>query len=298
MQMPEMDGLAATRVIRSQPEYAPLPILAMTANAFDEDRRVCLDAGMNDFVAKPVIPQVLYTVVLRWLAHGKHDLPEHDNLSEKPQVASDKSNSQSELGDIPGVDTVKGLQMVNGDIGKYRRLLRMFAQSHRQDMSLARKQLASGDNEAVRRLAHALKGVAATLGASVVADCAEALDNALRADAGLDDCMKLALVCEHELIQLVEAIQSLPEATEQDDFESIDVDPEHLRSIIQDLERLLDESNVKAGSLSRESAAMLRVYLGDRFAMFNRCIDRFDYDEALRILRSVPDNDNDGLSIS
>ncbi len=298
MQMPEMDGLAATRAIRSQPEYAPLPILAMTANAFDEDRRVCLDAGMNDFVAKPVIPQVLYTVVLRWLAHGKHELPELDHRLEEPRAVPDKSNSQSELGNIPGVDTVKGLQMVNGDIDKYRRLLRMFAQSHRQDMSLARKRLASGDNEAVCRLAHGLKGVAATLGASVVADCAAALDNALRADAGLDDCMELALVCEHELIQLVEAIQSLPETSEPDDLESIDVDPEHLSSLIQDLERLLDESNVKAGSLSRESAAMLRVYLGDRYAMFNRCIDRFDYDEALRILRSLPDNDNDGLSIS
>ena len=68
MQMPEMDGLEATRHIRAQSQYTLLPIIAMTANAFAEDRERCLDAGMNDFIVKPVDPQDLKMLLLHYLA--------------------------------------------------------------------------------------------------------------------------------------------------------------------------------------------------------------------------------------
>ena len=67
MQMPHMNGIEATHAIRALPAYAQTPILAMTANAFDEDRQVCIDAGMNDHIAKPVDPVKLYETLLAWL---------------------------------------------------------------------------------------------------------------------------------------------------------------------------------------------------------------------------------------
>jgi CheY-like chemotaxis protein len=67
MQMPLMDGLQATRALRALPGWADVPILALTANAFDEDRRACTEAGMTDFISKPFDPERLYAVMLRWL---------------------------------------------------------------------------------------------------------------------------------------------------------------------------------------------------------------------------------------
>jgi len=67
MQMPNMDGLEATRALRRMRDFANVPVIAMTANAFAEDRRRCLEAGMSDFIAKPASPDVLFRTVLKWL---------------------------------------------------------------------------------------------------------------------------------------------------------------------------------------------------------------------------------------
>jgi CheY-like chemotaxis protein len=67
VQMPEMDGFEATRAIRAFVSPATTPILAMTANAFAEDRARCMTAGMDDFIAKPVEPQILYAALVKWM---------------------------------------------------------------------------------------------------------------------------------------------------------------------------------------------------------------------------------------
>jgi CheY-like chemotaxis protein len=71
MQMPHLNGIDATRAIRADSLNTTTPILAMTANAFDEDRKLCLAAGMNDHIAKPIDPDTLYETLVTWLAKGR-----------------------------------------------------------------------------------------------------------------------------------------------------------------------------------------------------------------------------------
>jgi CheY-like chemotaxis protein len=72
MQMPHLDGLQATQQIRQMPGRGSIPIIAMTANAFNEDKLRCLEAGMNDFISKPVHPDIFFTTLLNWLSRAKH----------------------------------------------------------------------------------------------------------------------------------------------------------------------------------------------------------------------------------
>jgi CheY-like chemotaxis protein len=67
MQMPNLNGVDATKAIRTLPGYEKTPILAMTANAFDEDRKTCIEAGMDDHIPKPIDPDKLYETLLEWL---------------------------------------------------------------------------------------------------------------------------------------------------------------------------------------------------------------------------------------
>jgi two-component system sensor histidine kinase/response regulator len=174
MQMPRLDGLEATALIRAHPERRTVPILAMTANAFEADRRACLAAGMNDFIGKPVDPPLLYATLLKWL-------PGAPSTAQRPAEPAPPpaADPLSRLAGIPGLDIGIGLASVGRREASYLRLLGKFVELHADSVGELRAQLPAAPEDA-RRTAHSLKGSAATLGAVEVGRLAAEVENALK----------------------------------------------------------------------------------------------------------------------
>lgn len=176
MQMPQLDGVEATRRIRAMGHR--LPIIAMTANAFSDDRDRCLGAGMDDFVAKPVVPEKLFDTMLRWIpAHllGA-DTATADHDEAKSHASTGEAEVRAALEAVPGLDAAFGLQNARNKWLAYVRLLKLFVDTHGHDDGLISAALASGDLDKTRELAHSLKGSAAMLGITLIRAQAEAIE--------------------------------------------------------------------------------------------------------------------------
>ena len=119
VQMPVMDGLEATRRIRGVPGFGALPIIAMTANAMSEDRIRCLEAGMNDYITKPIDPDAMFGVIGRFVSRA----------SPRSGAPVARPAADGAIPPIPGIDTVAGLRRVVGNASLYLDLLRRFSEA-------------------------------------------------------------------------------------------------------------------------------------------------------------------------
>ena len=191
MQMPVMDGVTATKAIRSKPQLSNLPIIAMTANVMAADRERCIAAGMNDHVAKPIDPDELFTVLLRWIKprDGISPTPEHAAPAASVSTAAAKA-PETETLVIPGIDTKAALRRAGGSLKRYESLLRKFAQLSAGGVEEIRKALAIGDTETAARAAHSIKGSAANLGATAVAEVAAKAESAILSGQGVDEALR------------------------------------------------------------------------------------------------------------
>ena len=166
MQMPEMDGLAASRAIRAQPGHVYTPILAMTANAFAEDRQRCTAAGMDDFIAKPVDPDLLFATLLRWLS-----------LETRPPIPAMLPGPETHEPADTGIDLSIPLRAMRNNAGKARRLIDMFLAAAREEQPRLERALVERDWQTLKSLGHRLKSPARSLGLVGLGKLLEMLEN-------------------------------------------------------------------------------------------------------------------------
>ncbi|MBI2768731.1 MAG: response regulator [Burkholderiales bacterium] len=174
MQMPVMDGVTATLEIRKLRHLAGLPVVAMTANAMQRDRQRCLDAGMNDFLVKPIDPDALFAMLLKWIK------PQRDGTA---GIAAALPAAPVQAPAACGLDVALGLSRMMGKKPLYRAMLRRFADGQAGGGEAIRDALQSGDWALAERLAHTTKGVAGNIGATGLPECAAELETALREKA-------------------------------------------------------------------------------------------------------------------
>lgn len=180
MQMPEMDGLEATRRIRSQFPGLQLPIIAMTAHALDEERARCMAAGMNDFITKPVDPAILEATLLRW----KPTIAPVPEPSPSRPEAMPATTSPDPFPNLPGIDIENGMRRMMNKRSLYERVLRDFNKRFAGEAALIRAALHANDLPTAERHAHSTKGLSGSIGALDLQAASLNLEAAIRAGNG------------------------------------------------------------------------------------------------------------------
>jgi len=290
VQMPVMDGLQATRAIRKIRGMDTVPIIGVTANAFEEDRRKCLEAGMNDHIAKPVRPEILYSKVISWLPEGSG----HRYVPEGSAGYTSDAEKMSEalifekLGSLNAVDIDMGLRSLGGDHARYAALLLQFAQSHAEDAGRMEALLAVGDWEGITLAAHSLKGVAATLGAVKIQQLAGNLESLAKKGGdraeiqrGIDD-----LACE--LLRLTAAIRT--QRGQEDTASRGPVTPEEkaeAAAIFEKMDALLLHLDTDVNDLMEDYKDLLFKVAGEAAEIMDSQIQAYDYREARETLEQM-----------
>jgi len=282
LQMPEMDGFTAAKLLRRDPRLKNLPIIAMTAHALAEERQRCLDAGMNDHVSKPIDPDALFSTLLRW-AKPRPNQAVEAQAPIPARTTRAKTADEVILPEIAGINLADGLKRVAGNSRLYRDLLGKFVTKEGGAAARISTAIENGDVKLAERITHTVKGVAGNLGITEVQSAAQKLEKAIR--EGQDSVPVLhgafATVLDTQVHAIEQALResasSQPEVVLPSPFNG-----EAASAAIARLKSLLDASDgdaeeafrnlqdVVAGAVDRPCLDALSASIGD-----------FDFEAAL-----------------
>ena len=282
VQMPEMDGFTATRLVRAQPHLQKLPIIAMTAHVMADEVQRCFEAGMNDHVGKPIDPEAFFATLARWTrAHP----------GEPPNLPSRAASARDEiiLPGLAGVDVAAGLERTAGNKRLYRDLLVQFADRHESTGNRIKEAIESGDHNQAERLAHSLKGVAGNLGINQIFVLAGNLERAIsESDAGTT-----ALIAEltSGLDGQIRIIRAVLFADSADACKRLEARPAESGEALLAMARLKERLEASAADAPRVFAEVAEILRGTVAARqldaLGAFVKAFDFDAALSKLEEI-----------
>jgi PAS domain S-box-containing protein len=272
VQMPEMDGLAATRAIRGDPALHGLPVIAMTANAMKADLDACLAAGMNDHITKPIERKVLVQTLRRWLPTRQKPLAAVASAQPAGAVLDDRL-------ELEGVNVAGSLERLGLDFEAFRRMLLRFADGQGAMLDALRSAVASGDSAAAARHAHAIAGSSGNLGADALRAAAKALERAGR--EGRTDLAHLLADVEASAAVVLRSINTLREASAVAASGSGQPLAPAARTALERLQAALGDFDLMAASSAL--GEIDRVEMPgpvSELARLRQLVDRYEYEEA------------------
>ena len=294
MQMPVMDGVAATREIRKLTDPAGLPIVAMTANAMQQDRERCLEAGMNDYVTKPIDPDLLMQTLQRWIKpRGAASALPSDRSASPGTYLSVCGVSGVEppndplyqaLAAVSALDLTTGLRSVRGNARRLAELLVRFAADHGEDAETARRLMVEGDCQETQMLAHALKGVAGALGLTTVQEASAALEGGMKEQLPAAVLQQRCAELDSRLQEVIPQLQSLAVLLDQSVPEK---GREPDAGQLQQLRTLLAADDLQALRAYQALKPALDATFAEQGTRIGELIEGFVFDEALELLETL-----------
>ena len=281
-QMPVMDGYQATRKLRQDPRYSSLPVIAMTANAMVGDKEKCLDAGMNDFIAKPIDVAQLFGTLARWIAPA---MPQ--------DMAEVVAQPEAELPVIAGLKMAEAMRRVGGNAALMRKLLERFVETQFDAMQRIVAAIENNQLETAIREAHTLKGLAGNIGAGGLADSAARVEHLLSLGShdGLPQALAACTLALDELVpKIVLAMQSRGSVTEAGSAaaHAAPVDRAHLEAGLRELSQLLLQDDAQAVKhLDGIGPVLVAAGQAEHARQLKRMLGQYDFEGALAQLGEV-----------
>lgn len=287
LNMPVLDGWETTRRLRRNPRFNDLPVLAMTAHALVEERERCLALGMQEHLIKPIEPARLYAALAHWARRTV-------GAADSPPAGARPGTGAEATPPATGLDLDGGLRRTAGNMGLYHRLLTSLANTQADAAERVAAALRKRDDPAARRITHTVKGVAANLGATALAEAASQLEHTLQAGQPSDDALDLFRRTLAETVALIRGLPTLgrtaAEDHEEGEAESGPAAPVEAAipgsaDLVERLRALLQAGDGEAIDVVVAHRASLQRLLGAASFRAMECeLERFAFEAAAAVL--------------